>query len=160
MVLRVKSLFLDSDPIGRVPFLSSMSRKVWRRKEVDALKTNRLRILLVEDDDDSADVLLSLLEDLGYEVVRTKCTLAVLQLVDKPPYNFDLVIVSQETPVQSGADLAEDMVRIGPSIPVIVYVDHVDRALMDRARKVGFLVIKKHDYPWNLLTWVGRRLQS
>jgi DNA-binding NtrC family response regulator len=137
-----------------------MSRKVWRRKEVDALKTNRLRILLVEGNDDSAEILLSLLEDLGYEVIRTKCTLAVLQLVDKPPYNFDLVIVSQETPVQSGADLAEDMVRIGPSMPVILYVDHVDRVLLERARKVGFSVIKKQDNPWNLLTWVGHCLQS
>lgn len=126
------------------------------------MNTTRLRILLVlvEDNDDLAGILMYLLQDLGYEVARTKGSLAVLQLVKDPPYNFDLLIVSQETPVEPGADLAEGLMRISPDVPVILYVDHVDRTLLRKARQVGFSVIRKLDDPSNLLTCVRRLLES
>ncbi len=124
------------------------------------MNTTRLRILLVEDNEDLAGILLPFLHDLGYEAVRAKSSLAVLQLVKDPPYNFDLMIVDQKTPVEPGADLAEDIMRIRPNLPVILYVDHVDRALLKRSREVGFSVIRKLDDPSNLLTCARRLLES
>ncbi len=115
------------------------------------MKTTRLRILLVEDDEDLVGILLGLLQALGHEVVTAKSSLAVLQLVSDPPYNFDLMIVDQKTPVEPGADLAEGLIRISPNVPVILYVDHVDRALLKKAREVGFSVVRKLDNPSNLL---------
>jgi CheY-like chemotaxis protein len=123
------------------------------------LKTTRLRILLVEDDEDLVGILLGLLQGLGHEVVTAKSSLAVLQLVSDPPYNFDLMIVDQKTPVEPGADLAEGLIRISPNVPVILYVDHVDRALLKKAREVGFSVVRKLDDPSNLLICARRLLE-
>ena len=86
--------------------------------------------------------------------------MAVLQLVRDPPYNFDLMIVDQSTPAEGGTDLIEGLMRIGPNVPVILYVDHVDRALLTKAREIGFSVIRKLGDPSNLLTYVRRLLQS
>lgn len=119
-----------------------------------------MRILLVEDNEDLAGTLLHLLRDPGHEVVRAKASLAVLQLVRDPPYNFDLMIVGQSTPAEGGADLVEGLIRIGPNVPVILYVDHVDRALLMKARDIGFSVIRKLSDPSNLLTCARRLLQS
>lgn len=119
-----------------------------------------MRILLVEDNEDLAGALLPLLQNPGYEVVRAKGSLAVLQLVRDPPYNFDLMIVDQKTPAEGGADLVEGLMRIGPNLPVILYVDHVDRALLMKAHEIGFSVIRKLNDPSNLLTCVRRLLQS
>jgi hypothetical protein len=43
------------------------------------------------------------------------------------------MIVGQSTPAEGGADLVEGLMRIGPNMPVILYVDHVDRALLMKA---------------------------
>src|SRR5208337_3874381 len=96
---------------------------------------------------------------MGYEIMRTTSSLAFRQFVDSSPSYFDLVIVDQKTPIPSGVDIAEDMVRIGPSMPVILYVDHADRALIERARIIGFCLVKKSTDPSNLLTCIRHYLQ-
>ena len=123
------------------------------------MEADQLRILLVEDDEDLAEVLVSLVKDMGYEIMRTTTSLAFRQFVDSSPSYFDLVIVDQKTPIPSGVDIAEDMVRIGPSMPVILYVDHADRALIERARIIGFCLVKKSTDPSNLLTCIRHYLQ-
>jgi CheY-like chemotaxis protein len=121
---------------------------------------NRLRILLVEDDDGVSELLKDALGNLGYAVVRAKNSIGALGLIRKDSFAFDLVIADTEMPVLSGLEFAEGMTQAGIRTPVILYAAHTDRALLDKARAAGFSVVKKSSDPSSLLTCVRRRLES
>jgi CheY-like chemotaxis protein len=69
----------------------------------DAPKTARARVLLVEDHNDTARVLLRLLERSGYEVGYASNLVAAEQLADQK--HFDLVISDLGLPDGSGLEL-------------------------------------------------------
>ncbi|HJT81161.1 MAG TPA: ATP-binding protein [Chthoniobacterales bacterium] len=70
-------------------------------------KPARARILLVEDHNDTARVLLRLLERSGYDVGHADCLTAAKQLVAHRP--FDLVISDLGLPDGSGLDLMREL---------------------------------------------------
>lgn len=70
-------------------------------------KTTRARILLVEDHNDTARVLLRLLERSGYDVSHADCLAAAKQLTADS--TFDLVISDVGLPDGSGLDLMKEL---------------------------------------------------
>jgi hypothetical protein len=64
--------------LTKFPFIRSLPRSENKKQ---TLETTRLRILLVEDNEDLAGTLLRLLQNPGDEVVRAKGSLAILKLV-------------------------------------------------------------------------------
>ena len=80
----------------------------------------RHRILMVEDDDSVAQLVEEMLRELGYEVVRTGDALAALETLRKDGA-FDLVFSDMVMPGDvGGLDLARDISRLRPSLPVIL----------------------------------------
>jgi len=80
----------------------------------------RHRILLVEDDDNVAQLVEEMLRELGYEVVRAGDALAALEVL-RNDSAFDLVFSDMVMPGDvGGLDLARDISRLRPNLPVIL----------------------------------------
>ena len=80
----------------------------------------RYRILLVEDDDSVAQLVEEMLKELGYEVIRAADALAALEVLRRDGA-FDLVFSDMVMPGDiGGLDLARDIGRLRPSLPVIL----------------------------------------
>ncbi|MHC4455620.1 MAG: response regulator [Planctomycetota bacterium] len=61
-----------------------------------------------------------MLELLGYKVVTRTSSLEALELFRTKPDDFDLVLTDMTMPNMTGKDLAREIMRIRPGIPVIL----------------------------------------
>lgn len=61
-----------------------------------------------------------MLERLGYTVVGKTSALDALKLFRAQPAAFDLVITDQTMPQMVGHELAQELLRIRPDVPVIL----------------------------------------
>lgn len=77
-------------------------------------------ILLVDDDANLVFGTELMLKQLGYKVIARTDPLVALQLFLTAPEQFDLIITDQAMPHMSGTELARELTRIRPDIPVIL----------------------------------------
>ena len=78
------------------------------------------RILFVDDEAALVDVWKSLLQKLGYMVVAVTNAREALTLFQVQPADFDLVITDFTMPRMTGLELAREVSRIRPDVPVIL----------------------------------------
>ncbi|HEY5522251.1 MAG TPA: ATP-binding protein, partial [Desulfuromonadaceae bacterium] len=77
-------------------------------------------ILLVDDEEDLVFGTERMLNQLGYKVISRTDPLVALQLFCTAPEQFDLIITDQAMPLMNGTELARELTRIRPDIPVIL----------------------------------------
>ncbi|HEB75649.1 MAG TPA: response regulator [Nitrospirae bacterium] len=109
-------------------------------------KNNEYSILVVDDDAAVRDVLVTLLKDVGYEVVDTGSPEEALDLVSKK--TFDLVLSDILMPEMDGLALLKKIHFKVPDLPVILLTAYPDLELSIEALKHG-----AHDFiikPFNL----------
>jgi PAS domain S-box-containing protein len=85
-----------------------------------AIMTGVECILLVDDEEDLVFGTERMLKQLGYKVVARTDPLVALQLFSSEPAQFDLIITDQAMPHMNGTELARELTRIRPDIPVIL----------------------------------------
>ncbi|MFZ5760310.1 MAG: PAS domain S-box protein [Thermodesulfobacteriota bacterium] len=78
------------------------------------------RILVVDDEQVIADIHAAMLERLGYRVTTTANSVDALERIRSAPDYFDLLITDQTMPGLSGAELADEVMKINPDFPVIL----------------------------------------
>jgi CheY-like chemotaxis protein len=61
-----------------------------------------------------------MLKQLGYKVIARTDPLVALQLFCEAPEQFDLIITDHAMPKMNGTELARELTRIRPDIPVIL----------------------------------------
>ena len=83
-------------------------------------ETGSERILLVDDDAAQLKSLARMLERLGYKITTRSSGRTAAAAFKKDPEAFDLVITDQTMPGISGAELARDIVKVRPDIPIIL----------------------------------------
>ncbi len=94
-------------------------------------------ILLVDDEDAIVRLSKQLLERLGYKVTcRTESTQALLTF-KQDPHLFDLIITDYTMPDMTGIQLAEEIFRIKPDIPMILCTGYSEIISEEKARKIG-----------------------
>ena len=76
-------------------------------------------VLLVDEDPITRDLLRPLLRPHGLEVVQARATVAALELLQRVPRRFRLVVVSLEMSGLSGAALLETLRLFRPGLPAI-----------------------------------------
>ncbi len=79
------------------------------------------KLLLVDDDSIMAQTMSSALRHFGYEVSWFTNSLEALTDFKLHPGEFDLLIADQSMPDREGDKLVEEVTRIRPEIPVILY---------------------------------------
>ncbi len=95
------------------------------------------RILLIDDEDILAEIGTSVLESLGYEVTVRTGSRDALTTFQNQPDRFDVVITDQTMPGLTGTELAREMLRIRPDIPIILCTGYSTLVNEEQARGYG-----------------------
>jgi CheY-like chemotaxis protein len=101
------------------------------------------RILFVDDEKMLVDIGKQALERLGYEVVARTSSIEALEVFRARPDSFDLVITDQTMPNMAGDELAKELIRIRPDIPVIIctgYSQTIDQRIAAERGIKGFVM--------------------
>ncbi len=107
-------------------------------KEVSKnLPSGTERILIVDDEPSLVKLVKQMLERQGYEVVGKTSSIEALKLFHEEPDKYDLVITDMAMPDMTGDQLAQGLIRIRPTIPVIVCTGYSDRMDEGKAMKSG-----------------------
>ena len=84
------------------------------------IPTGSERILFVDDEPPLANIAKQTLETLGYDVQTRTSSIEALELFKSQRDRFDLVITDMTMPNMTGEDLAQELMRIKPGIPIIL----------------------------------------
>jgi len=101
------------------------------------MPTGNERILFVDDEEDLLDMVHQMLERLGYSVVAKTNSLEALEAFKAQPDQFALVITDQTMPHMTGADLAKELMRIRPDIPIILCTGFSEVISAEEAKALG-----------------------
>ena len=115
------------------------------------------RILFVDDEETLVEMEKSMLDWLGYEVSATTSSVEALELFRTQPNRFDIVITDYTMPHMTGVDLAKEMLRIRPDIPVILCTGFSERITEEKAREMGIRESLMKPYGLRTLAEVTRR---
>ena len=89
-------------------------------EEVQIIPVGTERILLVDDEETLVRMGKTLLERLGYTVTALTSSIKALTAFKNQPDSFDLVITDQTMPGMTGIDLAREILRMKPDLPIIL----------------------------------------
>lgn len=88
-------------------------------KTVDHLISN-IRILYVDDEEESVEVWQTALVEEGLIVTTAVNAHKALDIFQKNPDEFDVIVTDQRMPEMNGTELAREVCRIRPGIPIIL----------------------------------------
>jgi CheY-like chemotaxis protein len=94
-------------------------------------------ILVVDDEKEIRETCRMMLSHLGYTITTTGNPQEVLSLLKGAVPGIDLVITDQTMPKMTGNQLAGEIRRLHPDIPVILCTGYSDRLNSDTAREAG-----------------------
>ncbi len=77
------------------------------------------------------------LERLGYSVVTRTSSKEALELILLDPGKFDLVITDQTMPHMTGVDLATEILKVRPNLPIILCTGYSQNMTSKKARASG-----------------------
>ena len=94
-------------------------------------------ILLVDDEEKLIHLEEKVLNRLGYRVSAFTDSLAALEAFRQDPKGFDLVISDCSMSQLPGLDLARELLRVRPDLPIILSTGLEDNHLREQAAKIG-----------------------
>jgi DNA-binding NtrC family response regulator len=78
------------------------------------------RILLVDDEIELVESGIRVLKRMGYQMEGATDPIKALETIRNQPHQFDLIICDFSMPRMTGIQLAEEIKRINPGIPIIL----------------------------------------
>ena len=129
--------------------------------EVDSnapLPTGNEHILFVDDEEDLVDMVQQMLERLGYSVVAKTSSLEALEVFKVQPDQFDLVITDQSMPHMAGVDLAKELMRLRPEIPIILCTGFSEVISAEEAKALGIRQFLMKPFATRVLAETTRRV--
>jgi len=119
-------------------YLPIIASVIEQKVEVEeALPRGSEHILFVDDEKPLVDIGKHILEQLGYRVTTRTSSIEALELFRAKSDEFDLVITDMTMPNMSGDELAREMIRIKPEIPVIICTGYSARINQQQAAAMG-----------------------
>ena len=106
-------------------------------KEVVEIPRGDERVLFVDDEVATTDVMKKMLERLGYTVNARTNSHEALEAFQANPDGFDLVITDMTMPYMTGAELAREIMNIRQDIPVILCSGFSEQMNEVKAKKIG-----------------------
>ena len=95
------------------------------------------RILFVDDEEDITSTYTELLEYQGYIVTSITSSVEALAIFKGHPERFDLVFTDQTMPEMTGTELAAEVLKIRPDIPIILCSGFSATTSENYAKSVG-----------------------
>jgi two-component system cell cycle sensor histidine kinase/response regulator CckA len=110
-------------------------------KDIPQSKENE-RILLVDDEIELVESGIRILKWMGYQVKGATTPIEALGMIRAQPHQFDLIISDFSMPRMNGMQLAEEIKRINPGIPIILlsgYNSNVSKKQVNSTAINGFI---------------------
>ena len=114
-------------------------------------------ILLVDDDRDIVDLVGPMLKRQGYRVTSRTCGREALATFRRDPERVDLVITDMTMPNMTGSQLAVEIRRIRPDLPIILCTGFSEQIDEDKARTLGITAFLMKPVARDQLVEVVRR---
>jgi len=114
---------------------NSSDKKETQPKE--PILTGTERILLVDDEEAIVFMEKQMLERLGYQVVSRTSSVEALEAFLAYPDKFDVVITDMAMPNMSGHQLASELIKIRPDIPVLLCTGFSENMTEEKAASLG-----------------------
>lgn len=109
--------------------------------------TGTEQILLVDDEEDILKMVKRILKNLGYKVMIQNSSVKALEIFKSNPDHFDLIITDQTMPDLSGSELATELLKVRPRMPIILCSGYSSKVSGDNARGKG--ISKYLDKPYD-----------
>ena len=105
-----------------------------------SLPRGRERVLVVDDEPSLAEMVEQMLAKLGYDAVSCTSGIEALEIFRHQPAEkpFDLVITDMTMPRFTGMDLARELSRLEPPVPIIIVTGFSQKIDAHKARELGF----------------------
>ncbi len=105
--------------------------------EAPVVENGQESLLFVDDEEWLVDMWKEILESLGYRMTVTTKPLQALQFFKENPEDFDLVIADQTMPQLTGLELAEELLKLRPDLPIILVTGFSELVTPEKAKKAG-----------------------
>ena len=94
-------------------------------------------ILIVDDEEALVRLGEEMLAELGYEPIGCTSSIAALRMLRDEPSRFDVVLSDESMPEMTGSELALEIRRVRPDLPILLMSGYVNAALLARASQAG-----------------------
>lgn len=142
-------------------FLPKITDKTTRAAHTDdSLCGGSERILFVDDECVLVELGQELLEALGYNVTARTSSREALELFRAKPDDFDLVITDMTMPGLTGRELAGELLKICPDIPIIMCSGFTEFINANEARDAGIREFLMKPYVTSRMAQVIRKALS
>ncbi len=121
------------------PLIDTQPQPVFEK--TDGLSTRAEKILFVDDEVALVKMIKQMLERAGYEVVGQTDSVSALNLFKADPDRFDLVITDIAMPNMAGDRLAQEIMQIRPTMPIIICTGHSRRMDKEREQALGIKAV-------------------
>ncbi len=98
-------------------------------------------VLLVDDERALVALGEEMMAQLGYEPVGFASSTAALESLRATPGRFDVVLTDEAMPEMTGSELAREIRKIRPDIPIVLMSGYVTPALTARAQELGIVEV-------------------
>lgn len=103
----------------------------------EMLQTGNERILVVDDEKQIVEVIRQILERLGYKVAVRTSSLETLEAFRAQPNKYDLVVSDLTMPNMTGEELAIELMKIRPDIPIILCTGYSEKMSAEKVNALG-----------------------
>ncbi len=103
----------------------------------DTTPKGKERILFLDDEELLVEWGRAVLTKLGYEVTSITDSVQALKAFSADPAQFDLVITDQTMPGMTGMQLAQELLKIRPDVPVVLCTGHSETVTPEKVRALG-----------------------
>jgi PAS domain S-box-containing protein len=118
------------------------------------------RVLLVDDEPAVGEFMQDLLEDWGLTVSAFNSSVDACMKFSDDPESYDLVILDQTMPRMTGMEVAQQLLKLRPGLPVILYTGYSDEISEESVLGSGIRALvnkpvdtrRLHDLIWGLLS--------
>jgi PAS domain S-box-containing protein len=110
----------------------------------DKNKARKARILLVEDDADTLNMVIRIFATAEYETDTASSAEEALQLFTQNPGRFDLLFSDISLPGETGIELADTIRTLSPGLPIVLYSGYQNpREKWETLDRKGYQFIQK-----------------
>jgi PAS domain S-box-containing protein len=118
-------------------------------------------VMIVDDEKPLVALAEETLAELGYEPVGFSSSVAALEAFRAEPHRFDIVLTDETMPDLVGTDLAREIRRLRPDIPIVLMSGYSGAQLHERACGVGIReILRKPLQSVDIAECLGRVLRS
>lgn len=101
------------------------------------LPSGNERVLFVDDETMLVDMSRQILQRLGYQVTACTTSVEALQRFQNDPSAFDLIITDMTMPHMTGKELAAEILKINPALPIILCTGFSETISEEIAKSIG-----------------------